>query len=230
MLQRSNLVAAESRGRYGPAMVAPGLVHIIDDDDGVRNGLASLIRSVGNDARLYGSAAEFLAADLPAVPSCLLLDVRLPEINGLDFQDSLRKHRIHLPVILMTGYGDIQMSVRGMKAGAVDFLTKPVRHQDLLDAVATALGRDRERRQEDAEISAVRQRRAVLTRRELEVFNLVTTGKMNKQIAGDLQLSEITVKIHRGSVMKKMGARTLADLVKMAELMRLAGPPAHEEP
>ncbi len=230
MLQRSNLVAAVSRGRYIPSMVAPGLVHIIDDDDGVRNGLASLIRSVGNDARLYGSAAEFLASELPPVPSCLLLDVRLPEINGLDFQDSLRKRRIHLPVILMTGYGDIQMSVRGMKAGAVDFLTKPVRHQDLLDAVATALGRDRERRQEDAEISAVRQRRAALTRRELEVFNLVTTGKMNKQIAGDLQLSEITVKIHRGSVMKKMGARTLADLVKMAEMLRLAPPPAQEEP
>ena len=226
---RSNLVAAESRSLYGPAMVAPGLVHIVDDDDGVRNGLASLIRSVGNDARLYGSAAEFLMADLPAVPSCLLLDVRLPEINGLDFQDSLRRQGILLPVILMTGYGDIQMSVRGMKAGAVDFLTKPVRHQDLLDAVAAALARDRERRSDDAEVSAIRQRWSALTRRELEVFNLVTAGKMNKQIAGDLQLSEITVKIHRGSVMKKMGARTLADLVKMAELLRLARPAQRED-
>jgi FixJ family two-component response regulator len=210
-------------------MVAPGLIHIIDDDDGVRNALASLIRSVGNEARLYGSTAEFLASDLPSVPSCLLLDVRLPEINGLDFQDSLRRQGIFLPVILMTGYGDIQMSVRGMKAGAVDFLTKPVRHQDLLDAVAAALTRDRERRSEDAEISAIRKRYSALTRRELEVFGLVTAGKMNKQIAGDLQLSEITVKIHRGSMMKKMGARTLADLVKMAELLRHAGPTPRED-
>ncbi|HEY0146853.1 MAG TPA: response regulator transcription factor [Methylovirgula sp.] len=204
-------------------MAQPGLVHIIDDDDGVRAALASLIRSVGNDARLYSSAAEFLASALPSVPSCLLLDVRLPEINGLDFQDSLRRRGIFLPVILMTGYGDIQMSVRGMKAGAVDFLTKPVRHQDLLDAISTALARDREWRQDHAEVSVIRDRYSALTRRELEVFTLVTAGKMNKQIAGDLNLSEITVKIHRGSVMRKMGARTLADLVKMAELLRMAG-------
>lgn len=229
MLQRSNLVAAESCSFYGRVMVAPGLVHIIDDDDGVRNGLASLIRSVGNEARLYGSTAEFLASELPAVPSCLLLDVRLPEINGLDFQDLLSRHGIFLPVILMTGYGDIQMSVRGMKAGAIDFLTKPVRHQDLLDAIGAALARDRDRRIEDGEISAIRKRHSSLTRREMEVLNLVTLGKMNKQIAGDLQLSEITVKIHRGSMMKKMGARTLADLVKMAELLRLAGPTQRED-
>ncbi len=223
MLQWSDLVAAEDRGRYVPGMAQPGLVHIIDDDDGVRAALASLIRSVGNDARLYSSAAEFLASALPSVPSCLLLDVRLPEINGLDFQDSLRRRGIFLPVILMTGYGDIQMSVRGMKAGAVDFLTKPVRHQDLLDAISTALARAREWRQDHAEVSVIRDRYSALTRRELEVFTLVTAGKMNKQIAGDLNLSEITVKIHRGSVMRKMGARTLADLVKMAELLRMAG-------
>jgi FixJ family two-component response regulator len=229
MLQRSNLVAAEDRGRYVPGMAQPGLVHIIDDDDGVRTALASLIRSVGNDARLYSSAAEFLASVLPTVPSCLLLDVRLPEINGLDFQESLRRRGIFLPVILMTGYGDIQMSVRGMKAGAVDFLTKPVRHQDLLDAISTALTRDREWRQDHAEVSAIRDRHSLLTRRELEVFTLVTAGKMNKQVAGDLNLSEITVKIHRGSVMRKMGARTLADLVKMAEVLRLAGPTARED-
>ncbi|MEJ0051882.1 MAG: response regulator [Methylovirgula sp.] len=223
MLQRSNLVAAEDRGRYVPGMAQPGLVHIIDDDDGVRAALASLIRSVGNDARLYSSAAEFLTSALPPVPSCLLLDVRLPEINGLDFQDSLRRRGIFLPVILMTGYGDIQMSVRGMKAGAVDFLTKPVRHQDLLDAISTALARDRDWQRDNAEVSAIRDRHSLLTRRELEVFTLVTAGKMNKQVAGDLNLSEITVKIHRGSVMRKMGARTLADLVKMAELLRMAG-------
>jgi FixJ family two-component response regulator len=218
------LVAAEKPTGYVSAMAEPGLVHIIDDDVAVRKGLASLVRSVGNDARLYGSTSEFLDNELPAVPSCIILDVRLPGINGLDFQASLHKRGIFLPVILMTGYGDIQMSVRGMKAGAIDFLTKPVRHQDVLDAVATALARDRERRMEEARISAVRQRHATLTPREVEVFALVTAGKMNKQMAGELKLSEITVKIDRGSVMKKMGARTLADLVKMGEVLRLAGP------
>jgi FixJ family two-component response regulator len=218
------LVAPEKPTGYVSAMAEPGLVHIIDDDVAVRKGLASLVRSVGNDARLYGSTSEFLDNELPAVPSCIILDVRLPGINGLDFQASLHKRGIFLPVILMTGYGDIQMSVRGMKAGAIDFLTKPVRHQDVLDAVATALARDRERRMEEARISAVRQRHATLTPREVEVFALVTAGKMNKQMAGELKLSEITVKIDRGSVMKKMGARTLADLVKMGEVLRLAGP------
>lgn len=222
------VVAAKRPSGYVPAMAEPGLVHIIDDDVAVRKGLASLVRSVGNDARLYGSTSEFLDSELPAVPSCLILDVRLPGINGLDFQASLHKRGIFLPVILMTGYGDIQMSVRGMKAGAIDFLTKPVRHQDVLDAVAAALSRDRERRKEDAEISGVRHRHATLTPREVEVFTLVTAGKMNKQMAGELKLSEITVKIHRGSVMRKMGARTLADLVKMAELLRLAGPATQE--
>jgi FixJ family two-component response regulator len=218
------VVAAKKPTGYVAAMAESGLVHIIDDDVAVRKGLASLVRSVGNDARMYGSTSEFLESGLPAIPSCIILDVRLPGINGLDFQASLHKRGIFLPVILMTGYGDIQMSVRGMKAGAVDFLTKPVRHQDVLDAVATALTRDRERRKEETQISAVRQRHAKLTPREIEVFALVTAGKMNKQMAGELKLSEITVKIHRGSVMKKMGARTLADLVKMAEVLRLAAP------
>jgi FixJ family two-component response regulator len=204
-----------------------GLVHIIDDDEAVRSGLGSLVRSVGNEARLYGSAVEFLGAALPPVPSCLLLDIRLPGTNGLDFQDSLHKHGIFLPVILMTGYGDIQMSVRGMKAGAVDFLTKPVRHQDVLDAVAAALVRDEARRRQDAEISAIRQRYVTLTPRELQVVALVTAGKMNKQMAGELALSEITVKIHRGAVMKKMGAKSLAELVKMMETLRLAETKQH---
>jgi FixJ family two-component response regulator len=205
-------------------MAETGLVHIIDDDDAVRGGLGSLVRSVGNDARLYGSTSEFLGSELPSVPSCLLLDVRLPGTNGLDFQASLQQIGIRIPVILMTGYGDIQMSVRGMKAGAVDFLTKPVRHQDVLDAVSAALSRDRMRRAGDAEVSAIRQRYETLTPRELQVIALVTAGKMNKQMAGELKLSEITVKIHRGAVMKKMGARSLADLVKMAEMLRIAGP------
>jgi FixJ family two-component response regulator len=227
--QHQPLVAAKKPAGYVSAMAEPGLVHIIDDDVAVRKGLASLVRSVGNDARLYGSTSEFLDNELPAIPSCIILDVRLPGTDGLDFQASLHKRGIFLPVILMTGYGDIQMSVRGMKAGAIDFLTKPVRHQDVLDAVTTALARDRERRVEEARISAVRQRHATLTPREVEVFALVTAGKMNKQMAGELKLSEITVKIHRGSVMKKMGARTLADLVKMGEVLRLAGPIAGQD-
>jgi FixJ family two-component response regulator len=219
----NHVLAAKSHSQYRYAMAESGVVHIIDDDDAVRGGLGSLVRSVGNDARLYGSTSEFLGSELPPVPSCLLLDVRLPGTNGLDFQASLHNRGIFLPVILMTGYGDIQMSVRGMKAGAIDFLTKPVRHQDVLDAVSTALSRDRVRRTEDAEISAIRQRYETLTPRELQVIALVTAGKMNKQMAGELKLSEITVKIHRGAVMKKMGARSLADLVKMAEMLRLAG-------
>jgi FixJ family two-component response regulator len=215
-------VAGRSPARYAPTMSEAGLVHIVDDDAGVRKALSTLIRSVGIEVRLYESAGEFLENELPETPSCLLLDVRMPGGNGLDFQASLHHHGIFLPVILMTGYGDIQMSVRGMKAGAVDFLTKPVRHQDILDAVTTALIRDRERRKEAAEISAVRALYATLTPREEEVFALVTSGKMNKQMAGDLKLSEITVKLHRGSMMKKMGVRTVADLVKMAEVLRLA--------
>jgi FixJ family two-component response regulator len=210
-------------------MAEGGLVHIIDDDEAVRRGLGSLVRSVGNDARLYGSTAEFLGSELPPVPSCLLLDVRLPGTNGLDFQASLRQSGIRIPVILMTGYGDIQMSVRGMKAGAVDFLTKPIRHQDVLDAVSTALSRDRARRLEDAEIAAIRRRYETLTPRELEIIALVTAGKMNKQMAGELKLSEITVKIHRGAVMKKMGARSVADLVKMTETLRMAGAPSYSD-
>jgi FixJ family two-component response regulator len=204
-------------------MVESGLVHIIDDDDAVREGLGSLVRSVGNDARLYGSTREFLGSKLSAVPSCLILDVRLPDTNGLDFQASLHQHKIFLPVILMTGYGDIQMSVRGMKAGAVDFLTKPVRHQDVLDAVSLALARDRARRIAEAEMAAIRYRYDTLTPREVQVIALVTAGKMNKQMADELKLSEITVKIYRGAVMKKMGARSLAHLVKMAEILRLSG-------
>jgi FixJ family two-component response regulator len=215
-------VAGRSPTRYAPAMSEAGLVHIVDDDAGVRKGLSTLIRSVGIEVRLYESTSEFLESELPERPSCLLLDVRMPGGNGLDFQASLHHHGIFLPVILMTGYGDIQMSVRGMKAGAIDFLTKPVRHQDVLDAITTAFIRDRERRKEAAEISAVRALYATLTPRESEVFALVTSGKMNKQMAGDLKLSEITVKLHRGSMMKKMGVRTVADLVKMAEVLRLA--------
>jgi FixJ family two-component response regulator len=199
-----------------------GLVHIVDDDPGVRAGLSSLVRSVGYVARLYGSAGEFLESELPAIPSCLLLDVRLPGTNGLDLQDSLRQRGIDFPVILMTGYGDVQMSVRGMKAGALDFLTKPLRHQDVLDAIGLAVARDRERRAATQKIDAIRTRIRVLTPRERQVMNLVAAGKMNKQIASDLGLSQITVKMHRGSLMKKMGVRSVAELVKLVEAHRLA--------
>jgi FixJ family two-component response regulator len=215
-------VAPARYPQYCQCVTHPGLVHIVDDDSAVRGGLGSLLRSVGHEARLYGSANEFLSSDLPAVPSCVLLDIRLPGANGLDLQDSLRKVGVQFPVILMSGYGDIQMTVRGMKAGAIDFLTKPVRHQDLLDAVALAMARDRERREEQEKVSAIRIRHARLTPRELEVLSLVTAGKMNKQVASELDLSEITVKMHRGSAMKKMGARSLAELVKMTEILRLA--------
>jgi FixJ family two-component response regulator len=201
-------------------MADAGLVHIIDDDPGVRGGLGSLVRSVGHDARLYGSAGEFLASELPRVPSCLLLDVRLPGTNGLDLQDSLRKEGILFPVILMTGFGDIPMTVRGMKAGAIDFLTKPVRHQDVLDAVAAAIAKDRERRAVETIVNAIRARQLTLTPRETQVMALVAAGKMNKQMAAELKLSEITVKMHRGAVMRKMGAKSVAELVKKTEMLR----------
>jgi FixJ family two-component response regulator len=195
------------------------VVSIIDDDVSLRAAIDSLLRSVGLEVRAYGSVNEFLAARRPDTPGCLILDVRLPGISGLDFQAQLATLDIQLPVILMTGYGDIPMSVRGMKAGAVDFLTKPFRHQDLLDAVTTAIERHKAQRAVRAEAAALRERFATLSPREQQVMQLVTTGKMNKQVAGDLGLSEITVKIHRGAAMRKMGARTLADLVRMAEAL-----------
>jgi len=197
------------------------VVYIIDDDKSLRVVIDSLMRSVGLQTRLYASVSAFLSAPRPDTAGCLILDVRLPGTSGLDFQAQLAGHGIHLPVILMTGHGDIPMSVRAMKAGAVDFLTKPFRDQDLLDAVTTAIERDQVRRAAEAEEASLRDRFATLSPREQQVMQLVTAGKMNKQVAGALGLSEITVKIHRGSAMRKMGARTLADLVRMAEALRL---------
>jgi FixJ family two-component response regulator len=168
---------------------------------------------------VFGSAPEFLQSKLPDVPSCLILDIRLPRLSGLDFQVDLAEAGIHIPIIFMTGHGDIPMTVRAMKAGAVDFLTKPFRDQDMLDAVTAAIERDRQRRAVDGEISEMRERFATLSPREQQVMLLVTAGKMNKQVASDLGISEITVKIHRGAVMRKMGAKTLADLVRMADLI-----------
>jgi FixJ family two-component response regulator len=215
----TTLVAGKPRA-IGLGMMESATVYIIDDDASLRAAVESLLRSVGHQVRTFGSVHEFLAARRSNAVGCLILDVRMPGTSGLDFQAQLGGLDIDLPVILMTGYGDIPMSVRGMKAGAVDFLTKPFRHQDLLDAVTTAVERHRSRMTANAEAAELRERFAALSPREQQVMALVTAGKMNKQVAGDLGLSEITVKIHRGAAMRKMGARTLADLVRMAEALR----------
>jgi FixJ family two-component response regulator len=194
---------------------------VIDDDQSLRTALDSLFRSTGLGTQLYGSVADFLDADLRDAPGCLVVDVRLPGMSGLDFQEKLAGLGVRLPVVLMTGHGDIPMSVRAMKAGAVDFLAKPFRDQDMLDAVTSAIDRDRARRAEESKVDPLRERLATLSPREREVMMLVTAGKMNKQVAGELGLSEVTVKIHRGAAMRKMGAKTLTDLVRMADALDL---------
>lgn len=199
------------------------VVFIVEDDDDVRLSLDGLFRSVGLKTRMFANAREFLDEKKPDQVGCMVVDVRLPGLSGLDFHDQLTRARSAIPVIFMTGHGDIPMTVRAMKAGAVDFLAKPFRDQDMLDAVARALEIDRQRRDGAAEVGALRNRYAELSQREKQVMTLVTTGLMNKQIAGELSLSEVTVKIHRGSAMRKMSARTLADLIKMAELLDLNG-------
>jgi FixJ family two-component response regulator len=204
-------------------MELPAMVHVIDDDTSVQRAVVALLRSVDLEARAYGSCAEFLSTDLPNAPGCLLLDVRLPGTSGLEFQTQLATHGITLPVILVTGYGDVPMSVRAMKAGAVDFLTKPFRDQDLLDAVAAALERDIAQRSQDAGLKELVDRYQAMTLRERQVMELVTAGRLNKQAAYDLGLSEITVKLYRAAAMKKMAARTLPDLVRMSEALHEAG-------
>ncbi len=195
------------------------IVFVVDDDASLREAIKSLLRSVGLQVEVFGRAADFLKKKLPDVESCLVLDIRLPGVSGLDFQAELVKANIHIPIVFITGHGDIPMTVRAMKAGAVEFLTKPFRDQDLLDAVQIALERDRKRRAEDRAIDELRAHFDALTPREQQVISLVTAGLMNKQIAAELGVSEITVKVHRGSVMKKMGARSLADLVRMADAL-----------
>jgi FixJ family two-component response regulator len=184
--------------------------------------LSNLFESVGLQVEVFGSASEMLQGKLPDVASCLVLDVRLPGLSGLDFQTELAKANIHIPIIFMTGHGDIPMSVRAMKGGAIDFLTKPFRDQDMLDAVVKAIEHDRERREADRIVTDVRTLFETLSTREREVMALVSSGLMNKQVAAELGLAEITVKIHRGHVMKKMGARSLADLLRQAELLGIS--------
>jgi FixJ family two-component response regulator len=202
-------------------MTGSPAVHVIDDDASLRGGLESLLRSVGLDARGYGSAQQFLEANVGDAPGCLVLDVRLPGLSGLDFQARMEALGVRLPVVLMTGHGDIPMSVQAMKAGAVDFLAKPFREQDMLDAVNSALERDAARRAGEADVASLRAAYETLSPRERQIMALAAAGRMNKQIAHDLSLSEVTVKIHRGSAMRKMAARTFADLVRMADALGL---------
>jgi FixJ family two-component response regulator len=203
------------------ATEAQSIVFVIDDDESVRESLKSLLRSAGARVELFGSAAGFLKSRLPDTASCLVLDIRMPGENGLDFQEKIAEAGIRIPVIFITGHGDIPMSVRAMKAGAVEFLTKPFRDQDLLDAVQVALERDRTRRALDESLQEVRANFETLTPREHEVIGFVTAGLMNKQIAIALGISEDTVKVHRGNVMKKMAAQSLADLVRMADMLNI---------
>lgn len=196
-------------------------VYIVDDDQPLRETLSSLLRSVGLRVEIFASVAEFLEFKRPDLPSCLVLDVRLQGISGLEFQNELVKAKETLPIVFMTGHGDIAMTVKAMKAGAVDFLAKPFREQDLLDAVALALSKDVEQRESRKSLTELRRRFQTLSAREQGVMALAASGLMNKQIAGEVFLSEITVKIHRANVMRKMMAKTFADLVRMAQALEL---------
>ena len=200
------------------------VVFVIDDDLSVREALGELFASVGLGVETFGSAGEFLRRKRTDHPSCLVLDVRLPGLSGLDFQADLAKANAQVPVIFITGHGDIPMSVKAMKAGAVEFLTKPFRDQELLDAVQRGLALDRARRDQQKPVAELQARFKSLTAREQEVIAFVSTGLMNKQIAGRLGVSEITVKVHRGNAMRKLGAKSLAELVRMAQLLQLDRP------
>ena len=200
------------------------VVFVIDDDEDLRDGLSNLMRSVGLQVRAFASAMDFLKSSLPDTPSCLVLDVRLPGVSGLDFQSELIRKNIGMPIVFMSAHGDIPMTVRAMKAGAVEFLPKPFHDQSMLDAVHSALEKDRQRRKGIGDTSQLRSRFDSLTSREQEIFAYVASGLLNKQIAAEIELSEITVKVHRASVMRKMGAKSLADLVRMADALSVRPP------
>jgi FixJ family two-component response regulator len=197
-------------------MTSDGIVHVVDDDESVRSGIANLLQSVGIDVETYASTAEFMRSMRRDLPSCLVLDVRLPGLSGLDLQVELTKTNFDIPIIFITGHGDIPMTVRAMKAGAIEFLTKPFREQDLLDAVRVGLDRDRTRRKDKAANTELQRRYESLSPREKAILALITSGKMNKQVAAEIGISEVTVKVHRHNVMAKMGAKSLAELVRMA--------------
>jgi FixJ family two-component response regulator len=224
MRQRYETVADSVRGQEWEADVKETVeekrvVYVIDDDASMRDALRSLLASVGLRVETFGSAPDFFGSKLPDAAICLVVDVRLPGLSGLDFQAELSKANIDVPIIFITGHGDIAMSVKAMKAGAVEFLTKPFREQDLLDAVKLALEKDEAKRKSQKTIAGVRSLFESLTPREQEVVAWVTAGLMNKQVAAEMGVSEITVKVHRGNVMRKMKANTLADLVRMADML-----------
>jgi FixJ family two-component response regulator len=210
-------VTGSTKSLRDPASAAERIVFVIDDDVAMRETLSSLFRSVGLRVELFGSAREFAEVKMPDVAGCLVLDIRLPGVSGLDFQAELAAKDIRTPIIFMTGHGDIPMSVKAMKAGAVDFLAKPFRDQDILDAVIRALERDQKRRDSEKGVAELRTRFDSLTSREREVIELVLDGLMNKQIAAKLGVTEITVKVHRGHMMQKMKARSVIELVAMAD-------------
>jgi FixJ family two-component response regulator len=197
------------------------IVYVVDDDTSVRNSLSNLFRSVDLTVEVFSSPASFLQRELPDVASCIVLDIRMPGSSGLDFQTELRSVGIKIPIIFLTGHGDVQMSVQALKAGAIDFMTKPYRDQEVLDAVVAALARDRKRREIDVAASDLRTRFETLSKREQEIMALVTSGLMNKQAAAEAGISETTVKIHRGNAMQKMGAKSFAELVRMADTLQI---------
>jgi len=200
------------------------VVFVVDDDPSLRRAIKRLVESVGSQVELFGSAHEFLQAQRPDAPSCLVLDIRLPKISGLEFQRQLTDAGIHIPIIFITAHGDIPMTVRAIKAGAVEFLTKPFRDQDLLDAIHQGLERDKSRRAQEAEVEKLRTRYESLTPREREVLPRVVSGLLNKQIAAEIGTSEATVKVHRSQLMRKMGAASLAELVRMSQKLQQALP------
>jgi FixJ family two-component response regulator len=207
---------------------AAPVVFVVDDDPSVCRAIKRLVESVGLRAELFGSAQEFFRSERPDLPNCLVLDIRLPGMSGLDFQRELGEAGIHIPIVFITAHGDIPMTVRAMKAGAVEFLTKPFRDQDLLDAIQQGLERDRTRRAQEAEVATLRERFESLTPREREVLPWVVSGLPNKQTADAVGASEATIKVHRSQLMRKMGAPSLADLVRMTEKMGLPYPETHK--